>query len=88
MTPYRAEVARFVRHLMISLEYPDADRSDIRELSSRLKRMPSDDALASLVFIVASKALRWAVFDHDHVNVINLTNALVKALKQDLRQTT
>lgn len=83
MTPYVAECARFLKHLMMSLEHESADRSDIKELSSRMKRLRGEDeALNRLVFITASRALRWATFGTDKNNVLNAADALVKALKQ------
>lgn len=87
LPPFEQEVARFIRLLMYSLEYPSNDKNDLITLSSRLKRMRSGDpAFTSLARMTAGRVLRWAWFGdvsgNDEVNVMNYAHSLLKALEQ------
>ncbi len=85
LPPFEREVARMMRLLMITLEHDCPDKSDIREIAGRLKRMPGeDDGFTRLAHITASRALRWAYFNGpgDEQNLFNAAYALLKELNQ------
>jgi hypothetical protein len=85
MSPYEREVARLLKLLMISLEFRCSDRSDIREVAARVKRMRGDDPLFTrLAYVTACRALRWSVFDKpgDEQNLYDAAYALLKELNR------
>jgi hypothetical protein len=83
LTPFEQETARLRKLVMMTLETPCEDKTDIIAISSRVKRMRGEDpAFTKLAHVTAARALRWAWFKEpgSEQNLMNAADALVKAL--------
>jgi hypothetical protein len=88
LTEFERQAARLLKSIIIAMEHPGCDKSDISALAARLKRMPNqNEAITPLVRACADAALLWSYFNSpdDERNLIDSATALLRALDANTR---